>query len=278
MKDDISSYFYTSKLHSFIFNRYAPMNRYFTFPVLTLIGACAFFYACSSTKNIQLVDDENIVITAATPTNDVITEMVEPYKLDLDLQMSEVLNIAEVDLVKGRPESALGNLLADLSLNVANQLYEPSDNKGIDFCLLNEGSIRNSIAKGPITLGNAFELMPFENELVVITLSYEKTMEIFDYLVWSGGEPISNAKMIIKDDAVLSALINGEKPDSNRTYKILTSDYLSKGGDKMYFFLEPLAYEKVGIKLRDAIISYFEEQALLGNAIYSQIDGRIIYE
>jgi hypothetical protein len=120
--------------------------------------------------------------------------------------------------------------------------------------------------------------MPFENELVVITLSYEKTMEIFDYLIATGGEPISHAELVIVNELPFSILIDKEIPDSNLTYKVLTSDYLARGGDKMNFFLDPIDHEKVGIKLRDAIILYLKQKADAGEEITSEIDGRIRYE
>ena len=84
--------------------------------------------------------------------------------------------------------------------------------------------------------------------------------------------------MVIKIDSPYKILINKEVLDSTRTYKILSSDYLAHGGDDMTFFLDPIKYENVGIKLRDAIIKYFEEEEKKGRSINSKIEGRIINE
>jgi 2',3'-cyclic-nucleotide 2'-phosphodiesterase (5'-nucleotidase family) len=246
--------------------------------VLFVLVSSALLIACKSSRNLQTIAEVNMEINAASPVDTALSNMILPYQIEMQALMSEVLNVAEVDLIKGRPESNLGNLIADLSMDVGGKLYQAEVGESIDFCLLNEGGMRGSIAQGPISLGNVFELMPFENELVVITLSYDKTMEIFDYLVVSGGEPISNAELVIKDEKPYSVLINGQVPDSTRNYRILTTDYLARGGDKMYFFIDPINYEKVGVKLRDAIILYLEDQALEGEEIYSSKDGRIRYE
>lgn len=243
-----------------------------------VLGIFFSFLSCNSYKQSKVIEKEFIEMNSASPLNDGITELIMPYKADLNEQMSAVLNTSKEDLVKGRPESKLGNFMADLSYEIATQLYQPKDSIAIDFCLLNEGGMRASIAKGPITLGEVFELMPFENELVVITLTYEKTMEIFDYLIGTGGEPISHAELVIVNELPYSILIDGEIPDSNLTYKVLTSDYLARGGDKMNFFLDPINHEKVGIKLRDAIILYLKQKADAGEEISSEIDGRIRYE
>ena len=39
-----------------------------------------------------------------------------------------------------------------------------------DIVLLNNGGIRSIISKGPISEKTAFELMPFENSIVVVKL------------------------------------------------------------------------------------------------------------
>jgi 2',3'-cyclic-nucleotide 2'-phosphodiesterase (5'-nucleotidase family) len=40
------------------------------------------------------------------------------------------------------------------------------------------GGIRAGIQKGPFTIGNAFEIMPFENELVVLAIKGSVLSEI----------------------------------------------------------------------------------------------------
>ena len=58
----------------------------------------------------------------------------------------------------------------------------PSNNHHIDFCLLNNGGLRTSLPQGNITRRKIFELMPFENELVVVTISKEKMTDLKAYL------------------------------------------------------------------------------------------------
>jgi 2',3'-cyclic-nucleotide 2'-phosphodiesterase (5'-nucleotidase family) len=249
----------------------------------TLVGLLFFttlvsFSSCSLKNPLKKGEKENIEINQSSSTDSSVIAVVAPYKAELDLKMSEVLNVSKQEMIVGRPESNLGDFVADLSFKVASDLYHPLDGDSIDFCLFSVGGLRNSIAKGPITLGNVFELMPFENELMVITLSYEQTMDLFEYVAISGGEPISHARFKIKNGLPSDIKIKDENPDSNRTYKVLTSDYLARGGDKMYFFLDPIYSEKVGIKLREAIILYLEEEAKKGRTINVLKDGRIVDE
>ena len=220
----------------------------------------------------------NKPVDQTSANNSVNDSIIKPYKIEKDKQMDVVLNTSDSDLESGRPESKLGNLITDLSIVIANSYYKPTDGLNIDFCLMNNGGLRTSIPKGPITMGLAFEVMPFENQLVVLTLSSEKTHELFEYLAQKGGDPISNAVVGIKEDQPVNIMINKQPFESDRSYKVLTTDYLARGGDKMNFFFDPIAYELVGIKLRDAMIEYFENMAVQNKTIDANIEGRIYYE
>lgn len=220
----------------------------------------------------------NTSVDQTSANNAINDSIIKPYKAEKDKQMNIVLNTSDSDLESGRPESKLGNLITDLSIDIANSYYKPADGLKIDFCLMNNGGLRTSIPKGPITMGLAFEVMPFENQLVVLTLSSEKTHELFEYLAQKGGDPISNASVGIKEGQPVNIIINGQAFENNRNYKVLTTDYLARGGDKMNFFFDPIAYELVGIKLRDAMIEYFEKMDIRNKSIDANIEGRIYYE
>ncbi len=198
------------------------------------------------------------------------------YREALEAEMNQVLAHSTQHMTKASPEGLLNNFIADLILEEGNLEYAPEDGHTIDFCLLNYGGLRTSIPEGPVTRSRIFELMPFENEMVVITLSGEKTRELFQYLAGnSGGMPVSAVYLEIKNRQPHHVMINGDAFDADRTYKVLTSDYLAGGGDGMNFFLDPLNSEPLGLKIRDAIIRHIETKNLEGKQLSSQMDGRI---
>jgi 2',3'-cyclic-nucleotide 2'-phosphodiesterase (5'-nucleotidase family) len=242
------------------------LHLYLSFLLLIIL------FACSS--NIKYVTENSSISIDTTLTSyESATKLINPYKLALDSEMNEVLVISaeEFPKEKGKSETKLGNLVADLSLEVATEIYGDS----IDFCLLNFGGLRTSLPKGEITKGKIFELMPFENELVVLTLNKDSLKSLIHYLNNVGGQPISgnisfkfSGKEFILDENLFP----------NNYVKILTSDYLAGGGDKMNFFLNPIKTEKVGIKLRDAIIQYCIQENAKGNQLTGKLDGRITFE
>jgi 2',3'-cyclic-nucleotide 2'-phosphodiesterase (5'-nucleotidase family) len=207
-----------------------------------------------------------------------VKQLIEPYKQDLEIEMSEVLIISETVFEKAQPEGALGNLVADIVFEKGNERYRPDDFKYADFCLLNNGGLRVSLPQGEITKGKVFELMPFENEIVILTLSGEKVSELIHYIIGVGGQPVSGLQIKSMSQPNAQALIKGVPFDKNKTYKVITSDYLADGGDKMEFFKNAIKVETTGYKIRDAIIDYLIIKKQKGNSLKPHPGGRLTNE
>ena len=207
--------------------------------------------------------------------DDEMAHIIAPYRLDLAAEMDVILCENKNDMTKARPESALGNFFSDACLSVARDLYDGQ----IDAALFNTGGIRSSLASGPVTVGDIYNLMPFDNELVVVELAYEEIMTMSDYIARTGGEPIAGMRIELKD-SIVSAITIGDLAPEERNYFILTSDYLSAGGDRMDFFTEGsrLSIRNLGIKVRDALIRRCSETKSEGNSIDYTIDGRVSKE
>jgi len=215
--------------------------------------------ACSPTYIIESHDSK--LIAVAEKVDSSILKIISPYQEGIENQMSEVLSYTVNSLEKGKPQSTIGNFVADLCLNYTDA----------DICIMNNGGLRTTIDKGNITMGKIFELMPFENELVVLELDKSDYISLLSYIVKRGGEPFSGMTIKIdKENKIISNswpvnFENGEK------ISVITSDYLANGGDNMSFF-QNKEQKKVGIKLRDAIIDYCKKT----DTINVKLDNRII--
>ena len=211
----------------------------------------------------------------STPINNCYTNhsqadsLIRPYKTKLDAEMNEVLVISaeEFPKEKGKLETKLGNLVADLCFNHAGfKLYQDSVISKPDFCLLNFGGLRTSLPKGEITRGKIFELMPFENELVLVTIDPMKMIDLKEYLREVGGQPVSGITItLFNSGASHTCWYKGAGP--LRPHTVLTTDYLANGGDNMNFFKNPIKTEYTGLKLRDAIINYCRDEHKKGNQL-----------
>jgi len=246
--------------------------KYFIWSSILLL----FFISCKENPlNLKRIEGKQISITTEITTDSSINNLIIPYKKSLEAEMNQVLAYAPTDMYKSREktETNIGNFMADLCYTRGNAVFNKRTQKNVDFVLLNFGGIRAGIPKGNVTIGNAYEVMPFENSMVVAELTYKKIEEFFNYMAVSGAHPFSKQLELIYENKTLkSAKLNGKDFDENRTYFVLTSDYLQNGGDRMNFFKNPVSLENLNYKIRAAIID--ELKAI--DTIHSKEDGRLI--
>ena len=237
-----------------------------------------FLWSCGPSQRPVYVEGALISVDSlqAPVKHRPVDSLIAVYRGALEDEMNEVLAHAAHTMSRGTPEGLLNNFVADLCFEIGRGLYRPDDGHQIDFALFNYGGLRASIRQGPVTRANVFELMPFENEMVVLTLTPEKALELFDYLAEASvGMPVSGLRISIENNAVTDVRIGGEAFNPNRNYKVLSSDYLAGGGDNMTFFLEPVNTEILGMRIRDAIILHLQREHEAGKEIESSLDGRI---
>ena len=238
------------------------------------------FIICSckkKNKSLVKITGKNIAIDGTIPSSKKIDSIVAPYKEKIIGEMAKVMSYAPKDFTKEniQMQSILGNLMADMCFEMANPIFNDKTKASIDFSMFNNGGLRASISEGNVTKENAFKLMPFENEFVVVELSGEKVIELINYFIeGKKAHPLSkNILLKIKKDDY-SLKINGKKFDKSKTYSVLTSDYLQNGGDRMYFFKDPIKLTKLDYKIRDAIVDYFKKV----DTLKTVIDKRVIIE
>lgn len=210
--------------------------------------------------------------TANIESSPEIEALISPYKKEMEKEMNQVIGTCEKELIKAIPESTLGNWTADLIHKKCEEYY----GKPIDFALVNYGGMRIlSLPVGPITKSNIFELMPFENALVVLNVDAETIEKLFIRLAEYGGWPVSHqVRFKIKNGKPIDILINGKPIDKNKMYKIALPDFVANGGDKCFFF-RGKKQELLGKLFRDAIMEHVIELNEQGKKISANIDGRV---
>ncbi len=240
--------------------------------LFVLVLGCSPKYQVSSVTGGLISIDS----TSAPISDPEIDSVISTYRQKVVQEMNQVIASSPYAMHRASPEGLLNNFVADVVLEFARSIYNPHEKQPIDFCLLNYGGLRSSLPAGNITVGNVFELMPFDNTIVVLTLTGQKTQELYEYLASeSNGMPISGLRLGIQGKKPVEVLVNGNAFDPSRDYKIVTSDYLSLGGDRMDFFLNPVDYEVLGVQIRDALIMYMKDQTAKGEKIFSKLDGRM---
>ena len=229
----------------------------------------------NSTYEVSEINAKKIILNSQIEQDSTIIGVFLPYKKKMTEEISKTLTYAPNTLERtdGNLQSTLGNLIADLSYKKANELFEKKTGKKVDFSMSNYGGIRASITKGNVTVSNAFELMPFDNTLVVVELSYEKIQELFAYfMAKKKAHPLSNQVELKIRNKTYDILVDGKSINKNKTYFVATSNYLQKGGDAMNFFKNPLSIYDSNFLIRDAIMEYF----ISTDTLISNLDNRVI--
>ena len=248
------------------------LKKYNEFLKLFVIFLTFFFLVSCSKQNyhVSKIEGKRIPITAKEnqlPEQSELAKQIEnfikPYREHINKDLDSVLAYCPVTLDKssGKWQTTIGNLLSDVSLKRGNLVFNAREKKNIDICLLNHGGIRSIIPKGNVTSRTAFEIMPFENTMVVIALKGEQVFELVDYFIAEKKpHPLSGITFTIdKNNKAKNILVQGKPVEKETIYYVGTNDYLANGGDNMNFFKKGVQKFDLDYKLRNILIDYFKE-------------------
>lgn len=245
-------------------------NKIFLFGVISLM-----WIGCKTPLNVANIHTEkNIYITSDLQDDKAIDAVIQPYKQELEGKMNAKISHTNTELSKSGDNSNLGNLLADYTFEGAEEWAKKNSIPGIDAAVINIGGIRTTIAKGDIFIKQIYEVMPFENEIVIIKMNSKDVDGLFDYyLKTQKNNPVSHLLIETENGHISQKLINGKVIDPSKTYYIATSDYLALGGDSMFFFSKGEMIS-TGIKMRDLFLDKFKQNP----EISSPDDVRLIFK
>ena len=243
----------------------------FIFSILILLFSCKSQETQYQTKSTQYILKKDSVKINVSST----LSFIEPFRDSLNKNMNLPLVYATPALTKELPEGNLGNYCADACLRQAIIKCNLLNLELPDFCFLNHGGLRASLPQGIITIGNVFELMPFENELVYLNVSSATVDSILNWISIKGGAPIAGIKFQINNKKAEQVTIQNQPKKNELRFKIITSDYLANGGDGLYFLKQEKAIS-LGIKVRDAFIQDLQNIGNRKDSLSVQKDGRLI--
>lgn len=246
------------------------MKKHLLLLALVGLSACnSGYHLTNRTANRIGVDS----VTARTDSS--VATFLQPYRQGLEKTMNEVLTHSTGRIEKGQPDGPLNDLLTDALLQQASQRY----GKPIDCSHLNYGGIRNNLPQGDITTGSIFEVMPFDNQLVVLTVNGTMLQQLLNHFANGNKLVVGGLRATVHNDQVQSVqFANGRTLQPNETYTVAMSDYVADGGDNANFLKNAVQRENINYLIRDALIDYFRQQGKSGQPIKPLSDGRITIE
>jgi 5'-nucleotidase/UDP-sugar diphosphatase len=222
-----------------------------------------------------------------------IEKIVEKYSQKVDAVLDRTVGETEVDLDGEHGptrETNLGDLVADIMRSAA----------GAEAALINGGSLRASIHRGPIQAKEVYTALPFDNYVVAIRLTGQQVQESLEHGVSGLAEragrfpQVSGLSFTYSPQAaagsrVREVTMNGRPLDPQVRYVVATNDFLAAGGDGYRAFGQALkagagflrlggaltsknlTYCNPGVWLRDLVIDYIKTN----KTISPRLEGRI---
>ena len=219
------------------------------------------------TNKEKRIDYSQIKISDSIQASSELESIISPYRDKIESEMNQKLSYSPKSLYKtDYPlNTPIGNLMADAVFEMSNPIFKNREQKKIDAVLLNYGGIRAGINKGDVSVRTAFNIMPFENQVIIAELPYSSVKKMIAYLVKEKkAHPIAGMQIVLDQNGSLqSATINNQPLQKDKNYYIATSDYLFNGGDNMKFFGDATTSYDINYKLRNLFIDYFRKQDTL---------------
>ncbi|MCB9309458.1 MAG: 5'-nucleotidase C-terminal domain-containing protein [Lewinellaceae bacterium] len=240
---------------------------------LLFFGFLFLFLGCAKQNHLADVKTRTYRIEKASYPVDVkIAQLIEPYKVELEKTMNEVIGVNEEEMIKGKPNSSLTNWFTDALLTESQKLITDT----LDFAIQNYGGIRlNSFAAGEITIGKVYELMPFDNVMFIMELKGSVVKQLFDRIAKSGGWPISHTVSFKIAFGEATDIMIWNKPiDMEKTYHVAIPDYIALGGDNMEFMKDCTGKDTQAL-VRDLLIQFIRYETSQGRHIVSNPKPRI---
>jgi 5'-nucleotidase len=157
-------------------------------------------------------------------------------------------------------DSPVGNLVTD-----AMRATDDS----IDVAMYNSGGIRAPIPKGVITFGHVYEAVPFDNNLVKLTMTGAQIREVVEHGLAAsyGVMEVSGLEVAFNPDAppgarCVSILITrtGGELDDDKLYIVATNEFVLQGGDGYYAFSHGTNVQNTHTLIRELVARYIKEK------------------
>lgn len=187
--------------------------------------------------NPKVASAEFVTIEPAECTDSIFNQELNGFRQQMAADMDAVIGFAPERMAKTEGEGLLNTFVAETMLEFGKSLGN------IDLAITNKGGLRCDIPQGNITVGLIFELMPFDNKLVILEMSGTEVEALCHAIAKKGGDAVSGISMMMTKNGEAKNIKIGKKSiDTKKTYRVLTTDYLSQGMDG----LAPLAnYKKL---------------------------------
>ncbi|HYK96881.1 MAG TPA: bifunctional UDP-sugar hydrolase/5'-nucleotidase [Candidatus Acidoferrales bacterium] len=204
-----------------------------------------------------------------------IAALVEARRAEAAKYTDRVVGTLKSDLDgSSRDENAIGDLIGDAFVE-----YGKAQGWKTDVAFYNAAGIRASLKAGPVTYGELYQVLPFENSIVSVDLTGAQLKEVLEDASGRAGRlQIGGGSWAYRftnaaGQRVLEATIAGAPLDPARVYHVATIDYLLLGGDGHTWFGKGTNVIYGDIEV-DAVAAYMSAHSPLDPKVEGRIQTR----
>jgi 5'-nucleotidase len=228
---------------------------------------------------------ELIPVSASVPEDETVAALLAPYAIEAETLLRDPVGTSDVDLDGDRTRVRSGE--TNLGDAIADAMLWKTSSQGARVALHNGGGVRASIPRGPVTMGQILEVLPFGNEITLVTVTGRQLLDALENGVsqvegGAGRFPQVSGLQFALDVAAAGArvrLVEIWDPDVGAYRALLpeeslivaTNDFLAGGGDGYAAFAAGTDRYDTGWLLSDVLAEYVREQSPLR----VEVDGRI---
>jgi 5'-nucleotidase/UDP-sugar diphosphatase len=199
-----------------------------------------------------------------------MAEFIGEWVDTAEVGMDEPIGRALIDISRvGVGESPMGDLVVDAMREAVDA----------DVAFTNLGGIRDNIGMGIITPRDVFQVVPFENKLVVYEMTGSFLKHVLEWRIkgMRQGLYLSGAKVVYSRarpdlDRIVELTVGGKPWDPDAIYRVTTTDFIAEGniGLQILTDIDPQYIEHTDITVKDAMIEYIKQHSPLA----PKIEGR----
>lgn len=199
-----------------------------------------------------------------------VARIVDSLEANITIEMDRVIGELKTPWVRNsQGESNIGDWIND----VTREYFKA------DIAFQNSGGIRKGLNAGPIKVRDIWEISPFDNTIVLVTVSGEQLVRILEWRIKNPRDLLqqSGIRRVYDMSAkiMVDATVNGEAIVPQKQYTIATNNYIVGHIDRFFGLSESdVIIKDTGIVGRDILLKAAEEQRVIN----SNTDGRLIIQ
>jgi 5'-nucleotidase len=217
-------------------------------------------------------DGRVLTVYADGPADSAWVARVARWNANVEPIAAEVIGDAATALHRRRPESTIGDFICDaMRADVT-----------ADIAFQNPGGMRADLDAGPITKGDVYSVMPFDNTIVTMELSgaqvklaLEQSLRGDRVTQVSGVRYRYDPSRPALDRIVELTLADGSPLDPQKSYVVAVNNFMASGGDQYDALGQGKNRNDTGRLIRDAMYSHVAALKAKGQPLDVRTDGRI---